>query len=439
MQQALDKVSWREVGRSLKRRTAAQQRQQPASPAAADTPVPRGSGSGSMRSASYMLGLGTRDTIASRAVGQSMDGAAALAADGGAGGAAGRDRGSHVALMGGLDEGDDAMVGATAAALASDDAACAAQASVQPLQPNSLRQASVSSIHSLRSSASSYASPLNSSSMPLPPALATPGNASGSSAGSSVLGALQSLSARISSIGGGSSASGVMQSNSSYFSYLPEASLTLTNTMASTMDGTIDGTLDGTGGGGTVTSRQRSLVSGGATQSSGRFWSIIGFHNASKSSGTQHGDSIVQRGLRIRMGVASGLVPRSVNISRCALFELAKGALAQPPLRLNSHGLACAMHACMGLLACSPRCCRLAAALCISAVSDMANGGQIIIEEGCFGGVRDRLTELGTIDSKARKPPCRLCPSAPACMPVCECRCLPAVFACLLLRTAGLQ
>ncbi|WIA32818.1 hypothetical protein OEZ86_006000 [Tetradesmus obliquus] len=93
--------------------------------------------------------------------------------------------------------------------------------------------------------------------------------------------------------------------------------------------------------------------------SASRFWSAIGFAasgDSSKSSRLADGKSI--RGLRVRMGVASGYVPRNTNIARCALFELAK------------------------------------------AVSDMANGGQVLLDACCFADVRNRLTELGTVDHK---------------------------------------
>ncbi|KAF6255371.1 hypothetical protein COO60DRAFT_215437 [Scenedesmus sp. NREL 46B-D3] len=97
----------------------------------------------------------------------------------------------------------------------------------------------------------------------------------------------------------------------------------------------------------------------GQQGSASRFWSAIGFApsgSSSKNSRLADGKSI--QGLRVRMGVASGYVPRNINIARCALFELAK------------------------------------------AVSDMANGGQILLEACCFADVRNRLTELGTVDHK---------------------------------------
>lgn len=66
-----------------------------------------------------------------------------------------------------------------------------------------------------------------------------------------------------------------------------------------------------------------------------RFWSIIGFSQAiaaaaaerhgSSSSGSRFVDGSCLRGLRVRMGVASGYVPQDTNIARCALLELAKG------------------------------------------------------------------------------------------------------------------
>ena len=35
-----------------------------------------------------------------------------------------------------------------------------------------------------------------------------------------------------------------------------------------------------------------------------------------------------------------------------------------------------------------------------AAVSDMANGGQVLLDACCFADVRNRLTELGTVDHK---------------------------------------
>jgi hypothetical protein len=35
-----------------------------------------------------------------------------------------------------------------------------------------------------------------------------------------------------------------------------------------------------------------------------------------------------------------------------------------------------------------------------AAVSDMANGGQILLDARCCAGVRDRLTELGAVDAR---------------------------------------
>eukprot|EP00775_Hariotina_reticulata_P004663 gene4663-4916_t len=120
------------------------------------------------------------------------------------------------------------------------------------------------------------------------------------------------------------------------------------------------------GGEGTLsgkTGRQRSIIGGSsvAGHSTSKFWSVIGFHHhgghASRHGGSVAGDAVV-KGLRVRMGVATGVVPRNTTIARCALLELAK------------------------------------------AVSDMANGGQIILEMGCFEGMKDNLTELGTVDHK---------------------------------------
>lgn len=35
-----------------------------------------------------------------------------------------------------------------------------------------------------------------------------------------------------------------------------------------------------------------------------------------------------------------------------------------------------------------------------TAVSDMANGGQVLLDGPSFEGIRDRLTELGTVDHR---------------------------------------
>eukprot|EP00775_Hariotina_reticulata_P011064 gene11064-11220_t len=70
----------------------------------------------------------------------------------------------------------------------------------------------------------------------------------------------------------------------------------------------------------------------------------------------KHKDII--KGLRVRMGVATGHVPADAAITRSALFQLAKG------------------------------------------VSDIANGGQVLLDEATCDAIRDRLPELGCIDHK---------------------------------------
>ncbi|WIA42187.1 hypothetical protein OEZ86_009450 [Tetradesmus obliquus] len=75
-------------------------------------------------------------------------------------------------------------------------------------------------------------------------------------------------------------------------------------------------------------------------------------------AGKGGGCEAVAQGLRVRMGVASGVVPAGVNISNCSLLQLAK------------------------------------------AVSDMAHGGQILLDARACAGVRDRLTELGAVDAR---------------------------------------
>ncbi|KAF6257722.1 hypothetical protein COO60DRAFT_1203083 [Scenedesmus sp. NREL 46B-D3] len=97
--------------------------------------------------------------------------------------------------------------------------------------------------------------------------------------------------------------------------------------------------------------------SNGGSRSS-RLLSMIGLGlQGSASLAGKAGTEVVQQGLRVRMGVASGVVPAGVNISNCSLLQLAK------------------------------------------AVSDMANGGQVLLDARCCAGVRDRLTELGAVDA----------------------------------------
>lgn len=88
-----------------------------------------------------------------------------------------------------------------------------------------------------------------------------------------------------------------------------------------------DGTVYGSGS----SSKLRQMISLRLRRSS-RFWSIIGSNPA--AAAVSHGSSsnLIQgvqanhvRGLRVRMGVASGCVPGDTDIARCALFELAKG------------------------------------------------------------------------------------------------------------------
>eukprot|EP00775_Hariotina_reticulata_P011160 gene11160-11310_t len=78
---------------------------------------------------------------------------------------------------------------------------------------------------------------------------------------------------------------------------------------------------------------------------------------AAKKGAQKHGSRVI-RGLRVRMGVATGCVPPDVAITRCALFHLAKG------------------------------------------VSELAHGGQVLLEAATFEAVRDRLSELGIVDHK---------------------------------------
>jgi hypothetical protein len=69
----------------------------------------------------------------------------------------------------------------------------------------------------------------------------------------------------------------------------------------------------------------------GSSRSS-RFWNLLGVDGRVVPGGRSsegHGpmpDAV--RGLKVRMGVASGFVPADTHVCRCALMQLAKGALA---------------------------------------------------------------------------------------------------------------
>jgi hypothetical protein len=51
----------------------------------------------------------------------------------------------------------------------------------------------------------------------------------------------------------------------------------------------------------------------------------LGLQGSSSLAGKAAGPEAAQQGLRVRMGVASGVVPAGVNISNCSLLQLAKG------------------------------------------------------------------------------------------------------------------
>lgn len=51
----------------------------------------------------------------------------------------------------------------------------------------------------------------------------------------------------------------------------------------------------------------------------------LGLQGSGSMAGKGGGCEAVAQGLRVRMGVASGVVPAGVNISNCSLLQLAKG------------------------------------------------------------------------------------------------------------------
>lgn len=54
----------------------------------------------------------------------------------------------------------------------------------------------------------------------------------------------------------------------------------------------------------------------------------------------------------------------------------------------------------VGLVCCDAAQQLLSVGWCSAAVSDMANGGQVLLEANTFNGVKNRLTEVGTIDHR---------------------------------------
>eukprot|EP00775_Hariotina_reticulata_P013223 gene13223-13354_t len=102
-------------------------------------------------------------------------------------------------------------------------------------------------------------------------------------------------------------------------------------------------------------SAERSSGSIATSQGGWRRFSVIGGDSAPTHPAAQPQGI---RGLRVRMGVASGWLAADSDICTSPMFELAKG------------------------------------------VSDIANGGQVLLEAGTFAAVRDWLAELGTVDHK---------------------------------------
>eukprot|EP00775_Hariotina_reticulata_P005596 gene5596-5834_t len=119
------------------------------------------------------------------------------------------------------------------------------------------------------------------------------------------------------------------------------------------------------GRGTTVINWMRALMPGSASSkvhhmdaSSSGVASKRGAHGSSSKILKAEYQSDGSQGLRIRMGVATGWLPAAAEIKTSALFDLAKG------------------------------------------VSDMANGGQVLLEAATFAAVHNWLTELSTVDHK---------------------------------------
>eukprot|EP00775_Hariotina_reticulata_P005277 gene5277-5512_t len=105
--------------------------------------------------------------------------------------------------------------------------------------------------------------------------------------------------------------------------------------------------------GGSITSRMHSVMF-----SNMRTQSIVSSKPGKEGQGASKASTTTVRGLKVRMGMATGWVRDNCSITACALFELAKG------------------------------------------VSEMANGGQVLAEAATFEGVRNWLTELAIVDHK---------------------------------------
>jgi hypothetical protein len=82
--------------------------------------------------------------------------------------------------------------------------------------------------------------------------------------------------------------------------------------------------------GGSVASRMHSVVF-----SNIRIQSDVSSKAAKDVLGTSKGSAAAVRGLKVRMGVASGWVPDNCSITACALFELAKGEQSSLQLSLS--------------------------------------------------------------------------------------------------------
>jgi len=82
--------------------------------------------------------------------------------------------------------------------------------------------------------------------------------------------------------------------------------------------------------GGSVASRMHSAVF-----SNIRIQSDVSSKATKDVLGTNKGSATAVRGLKVRMGVASGWVPDNCSITACALFELSKGEQSSLQLSLS--------------------------------------------------------------------------------------------------------
>jgi hypothetical protein len=147
--------------------------------------------------------------------------------------------------------------------------------------------------------------------------------------------------------------------------------------------------LDGTNSYGSTRRSKRNSQS--------RFFSMLLGPSGGSGSGGQ--DARLFYGLRVRMGVSSGVLAANVDVRNSPVLDLAKGGwvavdwglwrvagtLVDPNRIISTTNLP---------LSCNPTPTHPRPPV----VSDLGNGGQVLIDSATFDQVKDRLQELGAVD-----------------------------------------